>query len=63
MTITVEKVDDFNTGSTTAPVQVVITGDKLEEIDIASKKLMALLKKRLKELLMLIGILKMENLR
>ncbi len=44
MTITVEKVDDFNTGSTTAPVQVVITGDKLEEIDIASKKLMALLK-------------------
>jgi HAE1 family hydrophobic/amphiphilic exporter-1 len=44
MIITVEKVDDFNTGSTTAPVQVVITGDKLEELDIASTKLMALLK-------------------
>ena len=44
MVITVEKVDDFNTGSTTAPVQVVITGDKLEELDIASTKLMALLK-------------------
>lgn len=44
MTISVEKVDDFNTGSTTAPVQVVITGDKLEELDIASVKLMTLLK-------------------
>ena len=44
MTISVEKVDDFNTGSTTAPVQVVITGDKLEELDIASTKLMTLLK-------------------
>lgn len=44
MTITVEKVDDFNTGSTTAPVQVVITGDNLEELDIASTKLMNLLK-------------------
>lgn len=44
MTISVEKVDDFNTGSTTAPVQVVITGDKLEELDIASAKLMTLLK-------------------
>lgn len=44
MTISVEKVDDFNTGSTTAPVQVVITGDKLEELDIASTKLMTILK-------------------
>ena len=44
MIITVEKVDDFDTGETTAPVQVVITGDKLEELDIASTKLMALLK-------------------
>ncbi|PUE64061.1 efflux RND transporter permease subunit [Arcobacter caeni] len=44
MIISVEKVDDFNTGSTTAPVQVVITGDKLEELDIASTKLMSLLK-------------------
>ncbi|MDD4330588.1 MAG: efflux RND transporter permease subunit [Aliarcobacter sp.] len=44
MIISVEKVDDFNTGSTTAPVQVVITGDKLEELDIASTKLITLLK-------------------
>ncbi|MDD2888213.1 MAG: efflux RND transporter permease subunit [Aliarcobacter sp.] len=44
MVISVEKVDDFDTGETTAPVQVVITGDKLEELDIASTKLMALLK-------------------
>ena len=44
MIISVEKVDDFNTGSTTAPVQVVITGDKLEELDIASTKLMTILK-------------------
>lgn len=44
MHISVEKVDDFNTGSTTAPVQVVITGDKLEELDVASAKLMAILK-------------------
>lgn len=44
MIISVEKVDDFDTGETTAPVQVVITGDKLEELDIASTKLMALLK-------------------
>ena len=44
MVISVEKVDDFDTGATTAPVQVVITGDKLEELDIASAKLMALLK-------------------
>lgn len=44
MIISVEKVDDFDTGATTAPVQVVITGDKLEELDVASAKLMALLK-------------------
>jgi HAE1 family hydrophobic/amphiphilic exporter-1 len=44
MVISVEKVDDFDTGATTAPVQVVITGDKLEELDKASAKLMALLK-------------------
>lgn len=44
MTIAVEKVDDFDTGGTTAPVQVVITGDKLEELDTASQKLMAVLK-------------------
>lgn len=42
--ITAEKVDDFDTGATTAPVQVVIKGDKLEELDIASSKLMELLK-------------------
>lgn len=44
MTIAVEKVDDFDTGSTTAPVQVVITGDKLEELDVISTKLMNILK-------------------
>ena len=44
MVISVEKVDDFDTGTTTAPVQVVITGDKLEELDKASAKLMAILK-------------------
>ena len=44
ITISVEKVDDFNTGATTAPVQVVITGEKLEELDVTSKKLMTLLK-------------------
>lgn len=44
MVISVEKVDDFDTGSTTAPVQVVITGDKLEELDTASAKLMTILK-------------------
>ena len=44
MVISVEKVDDFDTGTTTAPVQVVITGDKLEELDVASAKLMAILK-------------------
>lgn len=44
MVISVEKVDDFDTGTTTAPVQVVITGDKLEELDVASSKLMAILK-------------------
>jgi hydrophobic/amphiphilic exporter-1 (mainly G- bacteria), HAE1 family len=44
MVISVEKVDDFNTGITTAPVQVVITGDKLEELDAVSVKLMDILK-------------------
>ena len=44
MVISVEKVDDFNTGVTTAPVQVVITGDKLEELDVVSIKLMDILK-------------------
>ena len=45
MTILVEKVDDFDTGSTTAPVQVVITGDSLDELDKASLKLMEVLSK------------------
>ena len=44
MIISVEKVDDFDTGATTAPVQVVITGDNLEKLDVASAKLMAILK-------------------
>ncbi len=44
MTISVDKVDDFNTGDSTSPVQVVITGDKLEELDTVSSKLMEILK-------------------
>ena len=44
MIISVEKVDDFDTGTTTAPVQVVIKGDKLEELDVLSTKLMNILK-------------------
>lgn len=43
--LTVEKVDDFSTGATTAPVQVVITGADLNILDAASVKLMALLEK------------------
>lgn len=45
MSISVEKVDDFNTGGTTAPVQVVITGESLKVLDQTSQKLMALLHK------------------
>ena len=44
MVISVEKVDDFDTGATSAPVQVVITGDNLEKLDVASAKLMVILK-------------------
>ena len=44
LSIAVEKVDDFDTGATTAPVQVVITGDKLEILEESSSKLMAFLK-------------------
>lgn len=44
LSIAVEKVDDFGTGGTTAPLQVVITGDKLEILEESSSKLMAFLK-------------------
>lgn len=44
LSIAVEKVDDFDTGGTTAPLQVVLTGDKLEVLEEASTKLMAFLK-------------------
>ncbi len=44
LNIAVEKVDDFDTGGTTAPLQVVITGDKLEVLEESSSKLMAFLK-------------------
>lgn len=44
LSIAVEKVDDFDTGGTTAPLQVVITGDKLEILEESSSKLMAFLK-------------------
>ena len=38
-------MDDFDTGGTSAPVQVVMTGDSLNELDTVSAKLMELLKK------------------
>jgi HAE1 family hydrophobic/amphiphilic exporter-1 len=44
MTISVTKVDDFDTGGTNAPVQVVITGDSLDKLDETSVKLMNVLK-------------------
>jgi len=44
LNIAVEKVDDFDTGGTTAPLQIVITGDKLEVLEESSAKLMAFLK-------------------
>lgn len=44
LTIAVEKVDDFNTGGTTAPLQIVLTGDKFEVLDETSRKLMEFLK-------------------
>ncbi|MBP6497395.1 MAG: efflux RND transporter permease subunit [Campylobacteraceae bacterium] len=40
MNITVSKVDDFDSGGTTAPVQIVLTGDKLEVLEQTSDKLM-----------------------
>lgn len=45
LSIVVEKVDDFGTEGQTAPLQVVLMGDKLEELDVASLKLMEILKK------------------
>lgn len=42
--ITVSKVDDFDTGGTTAPLQIVLTGDKLEVLEETSSKLMSFLK-------------------
>ena len=45
MVISVEKVDDFDTGGITAPVQVVITGENLNVLAEISGKLMAILKK------------------
>ncbi|MDD4506844.1 MAG: efflux RND transporter permease subunit [Sulfurospirillaceae bacterium] len=44
LVIAVEKVDDFNTGGTTAPLQIVLTGDKFEILDETSAKLMEFLK-------------------
>lgn len=45
MVISVEKVDDFDTGGTTAPVQVVITGEDLNVLAQISSKLMVILEK------------------
>ncbi|AOO65441.1 efflux RND transporter permease subunit [Sulfurospirillum halorespirans] len=44
LVIAVEKVDDFNTGGTTAPLQIVLTGDRFEVLDETSTKLMEFLK-------------------
>lgn len=43
LNIAVEKVDDFDTGGTTSPLQVVITGEKLDVLEESSSKLMAFL--------------------
>jgi len=44
LVIAVEKVDDFDTGGTTAPLQVVLMGDRFEVLDDTSTKLMDFLK-------------------
>jgi len=44
MIITVEDIRPFDTGSSNAPVQIVITGDSLDKLDQISKKFMAKLK-------------------
>jgi HAE1 family hydrophobic/amphiphilic exporter-1 len=43
MVITVEDLPPFDTGSSNAPVQIVITGDDLKELDETSKKVEKLL--------------------
>ncbi|MBV5278994.1 MAG: efflux RND transporter permease subunit [Campylobacteraceae bacterium] len=44
MSITVSKVDDFDSGGTTAPLQIVLTGEKLEVLEKTSHQLMEFLK-------------------
>ncbi len=43
MVITVEDVAAFDTGSSNAPIQIVLTGDDLEVLNITSKKVMDML--------------------
>ncbi|EIF51484.1 efflux RND transporter permease subunit [Sulfurovum sp. AR] len=44
MVVTVEEVAPFDTGSSNAPVQIVVTGDDLEVLNKTTQKLMDLLK-------------------
>ncbi len=44
MVVTVEEVAPFDTGSSNAPVQIVVTGDDLEVLNETTQKLMDLLK-------------------
>ncbi len=44
MIVTVEDISPFETGGSNAPVQIVITGDDLDQLDSISKKMIAMLK-------------------
>ncbi|MDM5264357.1 efflux RND transporter permease subunit [Sulfurovum sp. XTW-4] len=44
MVVTVEEVAPFDTGSSNAPIQIVVTGDDLEVLNKTTQKLMDLLK-------------------
>ncbi|MEA3353014.1 MAG: efflux RND transporter permease subunit [Campylobacterota bacterium] len=43
MVITVEDLPPFDTGSSNAPIQIVLTGDDLDVLNVTSKKVMAML--------------------
>lgn len=44
MIVTVEDISPFETGGSNAPVQIVITGDDLDQLDSISKKMITMLK-------------------
>jgi len=44
MVITVEDLPPFDTGSSNAPIQIVLTGDDLDTLNVTSKKVMDMLK-------------------